>query len=518
MIVSNPCNPDYRVIKEAESLVRHGHKVRIFCTSKAGLPQEETINGVEYLRASPPRKAAAVPKVVLVAPEPQLRPRPQPAASRPEAPPAEPIAARLPEPAAQEARHGIAVRLQQRSLTELRRLRRQLRFVVRRSIPRLGIPLRPATAKARTVRAALRALAIAPFVRLVRAPFITKRTKFRTTMRLFAPLVTAWRPDIVHAHDLICLPAGHAAAEATGARLVYDSHELEIHRNPPLPYLLKRHHRALEARHIRQADAVITVCEPLADHLAREYRIARPAVVYNAPTVETRAQISGMPPRQRGWKSLGSDVRDIRAEAGVPAGGLLGVYVGLVTLNRGIETMIDALEGLPHVWFVAVGPRNEAIARTLIARAAAKGVAGRFSILPAVHPDSVVDFISGADFGVNPLKPVTLSYNFAMPNKIFEMSLAGLAIVNSDAQETARFVTENGIGVVFDHRDPADCVRAVRHLTGDIASYRPSPEKLARMRDRYGWHRQEETLVRLYDGLLAPASAQCTPVQSKARA
>ena len=52
MMVSNPCNPDYRVVKEAESLAAAGYEVRVFCTwkPKLGLPMRETINGVTYER------------------------------------------------------------------------------------------------------------------------------------------------------------------------------------------------------------------------------------------------------------------------------------------------------------------------------------------------------------------------------------------------------------------------------------------------------------------------------------
>lgn len=51
-LVANDCNPDFRVIKEAESLVSAGREVRIFCLLPVGsnLPREEKINGVVYIR------------------------------------------------------------------------------------------------------------------------------------------------------------------------------------------------------------------------------------------------------------------------------------------------------------------------------------------------------------------------------------------------------------------------------------------------------------------------------------
>ena len=50
VLVPNPCDPDYRVIKQAEFFAGLGHDVRIFCQHKDGLAIEETINGVTYIR------------------------------------------------------------------------------------------------------------------------------------------------------------------------------------------------------------------------------------------------------------------------------------------------------------------------------------------------------------------------------------------------------------------------------------------------------------------------------------
>ena len=425
MIVGNPCNPDNRVIKEAEALAANGHTVQVFCTARARVPSEETRNGVSYARYGRVYEEAAGP-------------------------------------------HKISYRLQQRSLTEARR-------TVDLAASMLW-PVRHALASYQLIQ------------------------KFQTFTRDFAAPVAAFRPDIVHAHDLNCLSAGAAAAKRAGARLVYDSHELETHRNPPLPPLVRMVAGAIEQRLIRRAHAVITVSEPIANHLRDEYAIKRPTVILNAPNFEDAAQ---------------SD-RCIRADAGVTDGAVLGVYVGLVTINRGVETLIDALARLPHVTIAAVGPVNAKMIGGVLARAERAGVAERFKLLPPVPPEKVVSYIADADFGLNPLIPITLSYQYAMPNKLFEMALAGLPIVNSDAAESARFVRENQLGVIFRHSDPEACARAISEVSGDLKRYRPSPDRLAELRAKFSWQRQADELRRLYGGLLARPSAQATASDSLA--
>src|SRR5690242_15553464 len=50
MMVRNPGTHDTRVRKEAESLARAGHNVRVIATSEHGLPRREWRNGVLYER------------------------------------------------------------------------------------------------------------------------------------------------------------------------------------------------------------------------------------------------------------------------------------------------------------------------------------------------------------------------------------------------------------------------------------------------------------------------------------
>ena len=446
MIVGNPCNPDYRVIKEAEALAEIGHEVRVFCAAKEGVPDFATVNGVTYQRLALSRSRK--PRIVKMdEPAPAVRL-------------AAPEIGSLPE----GTKAPVLIRLRERSKTELRRAYRLARSLWR---------LKPNPVPALRKR-------------------LQKFTKFELAARVFAPEVARFWPDVVHAHDLFCLPAGLVAARAAGARLVYDSHELEIHRNPPLPPLQKLFCGWVEGRAIRRADAVITVCEPIADHLRDAYRIARPAVLFNAPSLTPRAEAT-KPTRT-----------SIRSDAKAPEGKTLAVYVGLVTVNRGIETLLEALVGLPEMFVVAVGPKNVKYVPTLMDLAKRLGVEDRFALLAPVPPEQVVDYISGADIGLNPLIPITLSYQFAMPNKLFEMAFAGLPIVNSDARESAKFVRDHALGIIYPSGDADACRNAMITVAANLQAFRPSADKLAALRDAYGWHRQAEKLGALYERILAP--------------
>ncbi len=68
--------------------------------------------------------------------------------------------------------------------------------------------------------------------------------------RAFEAKITAWSPHIVHAHDGLSLPLLVHAAGHSNAVSVFDSHELEAHRNHPLIWAMRRRISALERRYL----------------------------------------------------------------------------------------------------------------------------------------------------------------------------------------------------------------------------------------------------------------------------
>lgn len=104
----------------------------------------------------------------------------------------------------------------------------------------------------------------------------------------FIDQISEFRPQIIHANDLLTLPAAIRFKRKYDrrVRVVYDSHELEMHRNKTYNFIRKVADQIVEWRYIRQVDHVITVSDGIADVLARSYGIVRPTVVLNSPSRE----------------------------------------------------------------------------------------------------------------------------------------------------------------------------------------------------------------------------------------
>ena len=164
--------------------------------------------------------------------------------------------------------------------------------------------------------------------------------------RVFAPSITAFQPDVVHGHDGLALPLTVRVAQASGAICVFDSHELEAHRNHPLIWAMRPRIQALERRFLPRVNAVLTVSRTIASHLEEHYAIKRPTVLYNAPP-RTPA------PLPQRWK--GSPRMTVRYEAELNATAVLLVYTGNIATGRGIEQTLQNLAELQLFEDLAAG-------------------------------------------------------------------------------------------------------------------------------------------------------------------
>lgn len=309
----------------------------------------------------------------------------------------------------------------------------------------------------------------------------------------YKDLIDQLEPDIIHANDFAMVGVGANAAvraRAAGRRvkLVYDAHEFVagISRNTH-PWWLPAQ-VAYEREYIREADAVVTVSDVLADMLQETHGLAeRPTVVLNAPPV--------------GESVLSHDVPRMRELCGVDESVPLLTYSGGMAPQRGVQIMVEALPRLPevHVAFITATP-DSAFVKELLDRSAALGVRQRVHLLPYVAPEHVVEYVSAADIGVHPTHH-HLNHEISLATKFFEYSHARLPIIVSDVKTMADMVRRSGQGEVFRAEDLDDYVRAVEAVLADPQHYRSAYDEPGLL-EQWTWQKQAEILDEVYDKLI----------------
>jgi glycosyltransferase involved in cell wall biosynthesis len=327
-------------------------------------------------------------------------------------------------------------------------------------------------------RRALRRVArvLGPLLRLVNAVVLNAR---------FTAAATALHPSVVHAHDLNTLRAGLAVASATGARLVYDAHELHSHRNDMGP-LRRWWARREEQRALPRVDAFITTTDSWADYLAGLYRIPRPLVVRNVPE-----RLAAEP----GW--------DLRTELGIAADRRILLYQGSIQTNRGIEQAIDALALLPDCDLVVIG--YGALRPVLEDRVRREGLGERVRFFGPIPNDELLHYTASADVGLCLIQASSLSYYWSLPNKLFEYTMAGVPVVASDYPEMGGFVRREGVGEVCDPESPRSIADAVCRVLDTVDDVRAAARSASQ---RYVWEVEEQVLRQTYADLLDGSAAR----------
>lgn len=477
MLVQNDWRHDSRVIREAECLARNGYQVTVFCRRISSSRTTETRNGVTY-QIIPHRKTGySLSDFFWLC--------------------------------------LIHLRITAYDALRLTQARRRAG-----SLPAVAQLLAAACCVTLAVPVSLLLVPVLPLMRAWRNRFWIGRKLSVLQERARAALtnlaqpfpylndfayqcfddIVETKPDVVHAHDLVTLSAGFLAARRLKCPLIYDAHELETHTNyHSLSRATKYWIAKYEANLARWADAVITVCDSIADWLAREYSISRPCVCRNVPT--HLGSIEARPTASNG----------LRTHLGLPPETPLVVYVGSVTVDRGLSLSVEAIAQLPGVHFATVGPRYAETETEIRAIAKSLGVSERVHLVDAVPSDQVVAFIASADCSLIAIQNVCLSYYFCFPNKLLESVMAGLPIAAASLFELKRFVEDHGVGLVMDETDPASIADTIRAILADRQRFKPTADQLDRIIKRYGWPTQEQALLQLYDQVLASRKRLAVP-------
>ena len=159
---------------------------------------------------------------------------------------------------------------------------------------------------------------------------------------------------MVNIHSLDLLPLGLFLKIMLNAKLIYDTHELETESNG-LKGVRKYLAKCLERLGIHFVDHIFVVSDSIADHYMKQYNIARPTVVLNAPVFSS--------PENNNL---------LRKKLGIKNDVILCLYQGGLMKERGVESILETFTGNPNyrvadreivIIFMGYGPLEAKVKR-----------------------------------------------------------------------------------------------------------------------------------------------------------
>jgi glycogen(starch) synthase len=293
------------------------------------------------------------------------------------------------------------------------------------------------------------------------------------------------KPDVVHIHDFNAAIGAIQFCKETKTPYVYDSHELWLERNrgkiKPLQ-LAVNWERNLEKNIVTKAKAVITVCNSIAKSLEKTYGLNSVSVLRNLPPFQEQVRFEKF---------------SIKNQLGIAEDQFVFVYTGLITHSRGIEVILKALSQLDSravlvfIGYYANG--YEEYVNQLIAMNKLEGRVFHFGPVPSAEVSNYVSFF---DVALVPIEAKSLSYHFALPNKLFEAIMAGIPVIGSNLPEIQQVISEYSCGLVFDTE--LELKAAMQRMMTDPLLLKKLREATSVAKQKLNWDYEHEILLDIY--------------------
>ena len=238
-------------------------------------------------------------------------------------------------------------------------------------------------------------------------------------------------------NDLDTLLPNFIASKLKRSVLIYDSHELF----PEAPELQKRPFvksiwENLERFLLPQLKHAYTVCRSIADHYLKQYGL-RMEVIRNVPFRKMKTE------HEKKQKIL--------------------IYQGVINPGRGLELAIESLVYLNDYKLLIVGGGYGLDELKKLAEV--KGVDQQIEFVGRVPYEKLEKYTAQASVGLLLEEPLGKSFEYALPNKLFDYIHADLPFVASDLIEVNRIVEEYGVGEIVKERNPISLAKQIKNLS-----------------------------------------------------
>jgi len=255
--------------------------------------------------------------------------------------------------------------------------------------------------------------------------------------------------SLIYANDVATLPL--ACALRDDNKILLDAHEyapLEFDQNFIWRFFFKEYANFICTKYLPKIDKMITVCDGIAREYEKVFSIKDCAVITNASAYQKIAPQGVNPDRIR------------------------LIHHGIAMAERKLELMIELMDYLDPRFELNLMLMSNGI-RKFYYKKLQKLARGKTNIhfLPPVKPEDIVSFINQFDIGLFILLPTTLTFKYALPNKLFEFIQARLAIAIGPSIEMARIVNKYDLGIVAKTFNPRDLAQELNKLTKEKILY-----------------------------------------------
>ncbi|MBN1253459.1 MAG: glycosyltransferase [Bacteroidales bacterium] len=300
--------------------------------------------------------------------------------------------------------------------------------------------------------------------------------------RLFFYLIFK-KVSFLVANDLDTLLANYLVSKVKNLKLVYDSHEYytEV---PELNdrKLVKNIWLFIEKLILPKIKYSYTVCNSISDIYNQKYNINM-KVVRNMPICDKRE-----------FEFRKYDIDNF------VKGRKIILYQGAVNVGRGINYVIDSMKFINDAVLVIIGDGQ--VKSELEQSVKMNNLEDKVLFLGKIPFEDLIYYTKQADVGIILCQNISKSYEFSLPNRIFDFIQFGVPILSSDLPERRKIFEQANIGILTNNFEPENLAKEIKKLLFDKDFTLRIKEKMKILSKKYCWEIEEKKLIEIFKSIM----------------
>ena len=292
------------------------------------------------------------------------------------------------------------------------------------------------------------------------------------------------RPKVIHCHDTMVFFSGVIIKFFTGAKLIYDAHELESNKNGQ-SWALSKGTLFVEKICWNYVDHLITVSPSIIHWYEQNLGFKPSTLILNSPTIKKDSSVNNYIVSKRNY---------LHEKYKIPSEQLVFIYIGILGEGRGMDLIVDVFQNSnlkSHLVFMGYGESSDNLKAL-----SKKNI--NIHVHDAVSHDKVVEIAKSANVGLCLIQNVSLSDYYCLPNKLFEYAFAGIPVLASNFPDISKIVNEYKLGIIVE--------LTVENVTEGVKRFENNKSELDLSNtdlSELSWDAQARHLTQLYKILLS---------------
>ena len=167
------------------------------------------------------------------------------------------------------------------------------------------------------------------------------------------------------------------------------------------------------------------------------------------------------------------------------------LYQGVLQRGRGIKQMIKIVNNTKNNIGIILGSGE--FKKYYTEYVDKNHLSKKVYFIDSVPYINLLKITSSADIGLALIRPISISYKYALPNKLFEYSMSGISCLSSKLQNMEEYINKYNLGLSVEHKLSSQ-IHALRSLsTSKQKKYYFNNRSI----DELSWQSQEKMFLKI---------------------